>query len=134
MVFLNFSEAVLKLTVMGGESSCVWVPGFVPDHDGAPESEDYSDRGILAAYQEADRYVYEKPKMRFCTIGPGLWLRKWEVPESKKVKFKPAPSKENVVLRFEWRKGLDFEVDDELKFLKSDNNYDWGYIYFKKRK
>ena len=117
---------------MGGNSSNVWAPGFVPDHDGAPKSEDdYSDRGILAAYHEADRYVYEKPKTRFCTIGPGCWLRKWDVDESKKVKFKPALSNENVILHFEW-KNLNFEVDDKLKFLKNDNKYNWGYVYFKK--
>lgn len=56
---------------MGGSSN-VWVPGFVPDHSGPPQSEkDYSDLGILAAYREADRYVYEDPESRFCTIGPG---------------------------------------------------------------
>ena len=135
MLFLYSSAAVLKVTIMGNESSNVWVPGFVADHDGAPDSDyDYSDVGILAAYQEADRYVYEKPETRFCVIGPGCRLRKWDVPASKKVTFKPAPLHENVTLRFEWRKGLKFAVDDELKFLESDSNYNWGYLYFKKRK
>lgn len=113
-----------------GKSSNVWVPGFLPDHDGPPQSErDYSDRGILAAYQEADRYVYENSKGRFCVIGPGCRLRKWEIPTSKKVKFKAVPLDENVILSFEWE-SLSFEVDDKLNFLK--NNYNWGYLYFTK--
>ena len=133
MFLVYSSAAVLKVTIMG-KSSNVWVPGFVADHPGAPEAEeDYSHRGILAAYQEADRYVYEKPNTRFCVVGPGCWLRKWDVPESKEVKFKPAPLNRNVTLRFEWRKGLKFVVDDELEFLENESNYNWGYLYFKKR-
>ena len=114
---------------MGNESSNVWLPGFQPESTAKPQIEDdYRDRGIMAAYRDADHYVYKDPGRRFCTIGPGCWLRCWEIAkDTQKIKF--AKAKENVVLRFEWKK-LDFEVDEELEFLRNEKIYNWGYLYF----
>ena len=109
-------------------SGNVWAPGIVPDHDDPPQSEEnFGDRGIMAAYKEADKYVYEAPESRYCVIGPGCWLRRWEHSKGDKVKFKKAAADENVILRFEC-KSLNFEVNNDIAFLQSQ--YNWGYLYF----
>ena len=64
--------------IMGGGSSYLkFAPGFTPDHQGKPVSEEYYNHSILIAYHEAGRYIMEKPKQHYCTIGPNNQLIKW---------------------------------------------------------
>ena len=62
----------------GGSSQLKFSPGFTPDRQGKPASEEFYDQySILEAYQAAGRYIMEKPKKHYCTIGPNSQLIKW---------------------------------------------------------
>lgn len=111
-----------------GNSQPVWVPGYAPDHCGAPkEVKDYKDdpKGIQAAYRKANQYVNQHPDCAFCTIGPQSWLKCWQVDKGSKAKFKRVD--ENVLLYFNQGK-LDVEKDKRAELLYK--NYEWGYLYF----
>ena len=113
------------ISVMGCDSSKLWVPGLKPDQSGRPQKEeDYSEKGIREAYKEADSYVTKDPKRRFCTIGPQCSLKCWEVAElTKKTTFTTV--NDNVVLRFQWK---ELKVDDKTQKICDD--YKWGLLYF----
>ena len=105
-------------------SSRALIPGYVPDHPDKPShEEDYKEKGIQEAYKRAGKEV-GKNNCTFCTIGPGEWLRCWQVASDSKTKF--IKTKKNVTLHIHVGKPLkledsfsknDFDKFEELVYL-----------------
>ena len=101
-----------KHYIMGGGSSQLkFAPGFTPDRQGKPASEEFYDQSsILEAYKAAGTYIMEKPKKHYCTIGPNNQLIKWSKDsEDKPLKIKA--QKMNFILVYSGELKITFPED-----------------------
>lgn len=97
----------------GGSSQLKFAPGFTPDRQGKPASEEFYDQySILEAYQAAGRYIMEKPKKHYCTIGPNSQLIKWSK-DSEDEPLKIKAQKMNFILVYSGELEITFPEDFE---------------------
>lgn len=92
-----------------GDSESKFTPGFEPSRRTKPDKEEnFGEDGVLVAYQRAIKYINEKPKRSYCTIGPGDWLRYYRT--ETKAQLKVTPIKKNIILCY--------HEDLDIKFPK----------------